>query len=343
MSFLKIIHRHLFCSFFLLSIIGFHNSSIADYPQVRIYNYANVPATANIIYAGCRHDTLELPAAGANKDSILPSWQEVQAYHYEQHHTHIDRWKKYDSPRGLCLVTKIDINFHGGSYSVDSYKSGGTAYSEFHILQRSASRFRVMSREEMTQEQAGNDMSPGFKIHNRSSIPLTISLDQVGCLYYLNNVQPGETFDRNTGAVWFTIRAKLFDAGHQTTDWACAEPVVEFVGAALVAAFTAGLGDAIGAAMAGSEAATAAGGAAVVGDAAAANSALSTMVKVAIKKWAISGALMAAGTVAQKNYTANTAASKAGEPCSVSSATAWAMPCILRLRNMMTTAPLAGL
>jgi len=35
------------------------------------------------------------------------------------------------------------------------------------------------------------------------------------------------------------------------------------------------------------------------------------------------------------------AASKAGEPCSVSSLTACAMPCILRLRSMMTMAPAA--
>ena len=36
------------------------------------------------------------------------------------------------------------------------------------------------------------------------------------------------------------------------------------------------------------------------------------------------------------------AASKAGEACSVSSATACAMPCIFRLLSMMTMAPLAG-
>jgi len=311
MNLLKRIYKQLICSFFLFSFLGFHNSSLA-YDQVRIFNYANVPATANIIYAGCRHDTLELPPAAANKDAIIPSWQEVPAGHYEQHHTHISRWWKWDSPRGGCLVTRIDINFQGGNYSVDSYRSSGTSYSEFHILQRSASRFRVMSKQEMNQPDSA-EMSPGFKIHNRSTIPLTISLDQVGCLYYQNNVQPGGTFDRNTGAVWFTIRAKLFDVNHQTTDWACAEPVLEYVGAALVAAFTAGYGDAIYAAVFGSEVATAAGGAAVAGEAVAANSAFTTMLKEAVKKWALSGALIAAGTVAQKNYTANTATSKAGE------------------------------
>ncbi len=37
-----------------------------------------------------------------------------------------------------------------------------------------------------------------------------------------------------------------------------------------------------------------------------------------------------------------TAPSKAGAPCSIRSVTAWAMPNILRLRSMMTMAPLAG-
>jgi hypothetical protein len=37
-----------------------------------------------------------------------------------------------------------------------------------------------------------------------------------------------------------------------------------------------------------------------------------------------------------------TAASKAGAPCSIRSATACAIPYIFRLRSMMKTAPLAG-
>jgi hypothetical protein len=37
-----------------------------------------------------------------------------------------------------------------------------------------------------------------------------------------------------------------------------------------------------------------------------------------------------------------TAASKAGEPCSTRSSTAWAIPYVFRLRNMMTMAALAG-
>src|SRR5690606_11940724 len=37
------------------------------------------------------------------------------------------------------------------------------------------------------------------------------------------------------------------------------------------------------------------------------------------------------------------AASNAGDPCSVKSPTAWAMPCIFNCRSMMTIAPFAGL
>ena len=38
-----------------------------------------------------------------------------------------------------------------------------------------------------------------------------------------------------------------------------------------------------------------------------------------------------------------TAASNAGAPCSIRSVTACALPYILRLRSMMTTAPLCGI
>jgi hypothetical protein len=40
-----------------------------------------------------------------------------------------------------------------------------------------------------------------------------------------------------------------------------------------------------------------------------------------------------AGTATRTVGLLGTAASKAGEPCSVSSPTAWAMPCILRVRE----------
>jgi hypothetical protein len=35
-----------------------------------------------------------------------------------------------------------------------------------------------------------------------------VTLEQIGCLYY-GIVQPGQIFQRNTGAVWFTIKASM--------------------------------------------------------------------------------------------------------------------------------------
>jgi hypothetical protein len=223
--------------------IGFSQSANA-YAQVRVYNFAPVPVTVNIIYAGCRHDTLNIPAAKHHGDKITPTSAMKSAGHYEQHHTHIWRWWKKDDPRRACLVTKIDASFHGKhlgkSFTASSYKSSGTGYSQFGIYQRSETRYRVMSNAEIKKERVTAHMSPGFIIHNRSTIPLTISLDQLGCLYYENNVKPGQTFDRNTGAVWFTIRAKLYDPKQRTSNWSCAKPILEVIGGAILSAATAG-------------------------------------------------------------------------------------------------------
>lgn len=51
-------------------------------------------------------------------------------------------------------------------------------------------------------------MSPGFQIQNKTDYPVLVTLEQVGCLYY-GIVQPGQVFQRDTGAVWFTIKASM--------------------------------------------------------------------------------------------------------------------------------------
>jgi hypothetical protein len=51
-------------------------------------------------------------------------------------------------------------------------------------------------------------VSPGFQIQNMTDYPVLVTLEQVGCLYY-GIVQPGQVFERNTGAVWFTIKAAM--------------------------------------------------------------------------------------------------------------------------------------
>jgi hypothetical protein len=83
---------------------------------------------------------------------------------------------------------------------------------------------------------------PGFEIKNCTQWPLTVSLDQVGPLYY-DLVQPGDVFVRDTGAVWFTISAVVSaDNRSHYSDWSVAWPIAAVVGAALFSAFTAGYG-----------------------------------------------------------------------------------------------------
>jgi hypothetical protein len=52
---------------------------------------------------------------------------------------------------------------------------------------------------------------------NKTSYPLTIQLCQVGVLYH-GLVKPGEVFFRETGAVHFTIRARINDSFRDDTD-----------------------------------------------------------------------------------------------------------------------------
>lgn len=107
----------------------------------------------------------------------------------------------------------------------------------------------------------GNVMlTPGFTIRNDTIWPLQISLSQVGPLYY-DVIQPGQSFTRDTGAVWFTIRASVFlDEKDRITDWDAIMPVAIIVGTVIFAAVTAGA-----AAYAGGPALAAAGAAGVSG------------------------------------------------------------------------------
>jgi len=103
-------------------------------------------------------------------------------------------------------------------------------------------------------------ISPGFIIKNETIWPLQISLNQVGPLYF-GVIQPGEYFVRDTGAVWFTIKAAVFlDERNRITDWDAVLPVALIVGSVILAAVTAGA-----AAYAGGPALAAAGAAGVSG------------------------------------------------------------------------------
>ena len=103
-------------------------------------------------------------------------------------------------------------------------------------------------------------LTPGFIIKNETIWPLQISLNQVGPLYY-DVIQPGQSFVRDTGAVWFTVKAAVFlDEKDRITDWDAILPVAIIVGTVIIAAVTAGA-----AAYAGGPALAAAGAAGVSG------------------------------------------------------------------------------
>ena len=65
-----------------------------------------------------------------------------------------------------------------------------------------------------------------MSIKNETQHDLTISLWQVGPLYYENVVKPGETFSRNTGAVHFTVKAWLHSPENELDDWSVAKPII---------------------------------------------------------------------------------------------------------------------
>ncbi len=83
-------------------------------------------------------------------------------------------------------------------------------------------------------------LSPGFIIRNDTIWPLQISLRQVGPLYF-DVIQPGQSFVRDTGAVWFTVHAAIFlDEKDRITDWDAVTPVAIIAGGMLLSVVTAG-------------------------------------------------------------------------------------------------------
>jgi len=82
--------------------------------------------------------------------------------------------------------------------------------------------------------------TPGFIIKNETIFPLQISLNQLSPLYF-GVIQPGESFIRDTGAVWFTIRAAIIlDESKQITTANAVWPILTISGTVLASAITAG-------------------------------------------------------------------------------------------------------
>jgi hypothetical protein len=82
----------------------------------------------------------------------------------------------------------------------------------------------------------------GFDITNNTIWPLEISLRQIGPLYW-GVTNPGTTFRRSTGAVWFTIQATIsLDGKGHITEWDAVWPIASVVGALAIGALTGGYG-----------------------------------------------------------------------------------------------------
>jgi hypothetical protein len=228
------------------------------YPNASIRNRAPFPGTAAITYASCRGDTFRIGASRLDSKGVL--------------HEAVNG---PSARRGACLITRIAVTLDGATKPVTAYTSSGTSYSQF-IVAPTATDFRVYSNHELARENAATreGKSPGFSITNNTSWPVAVALEQVGCLYY-DTLKPGETFNRNTGAVWFTIKANIqADGKEPRNDWDCVKPVAAIVGAVLVSAATAGAASfaalpAVGAAAAAALAPIATSSAVIVGSAAA--------------------------------------------------------------------------
>lgn len=201
------------------------------YPDAVIYNHALHPVSIKVEYLSylCSDDTYRVPAAKRMKDKIVPSRTKAAG-------------------RGQCLITHISLK-KGNDYVPTStiggkkaygYNSSGTSYSEFHIIDR-GSHYLVMSKAEIDGEKYAAHGTPGFLIKNRSDYPVTVSLDQIGCLYH-DVIQPGATWKKTTGAVWFTISANTSMDGvdHINDLKDCVYPVLKAV------KFAAELGASIG-------------------------------------------------------------------------------------------------
>ena len=81
---------------------------------------------------------------------------------------------------------------------------------------------------------------PGFIIRNETVYDIDISLSQVGPLYW-ETIKPGKIWYQGSGAVWFTIKARVNLSGEEEfTDWNAIIPVAKEVGSFAVSVGTGG-------------------------------------------------------------------------------------------------------
>lgn len=206
-------------------IMGYSAPALA-YGRATVINRTTLPVSGTIHYASCRADNFSIAAGKAGANSVIsPAQTTISAY------------------RGACLITSINATV-GGKPAI-TYTSSGTGYETF-VVAASNDGYKVNSLAGIAAEQTNAQGGPGFTITNNTNYPIEVSLDQVSCLYY-GVVAPGQSFDRVTGAVWFTITSQQqMDMVEHKTLAKCALPVAIVVGTVVLAAITAGVGAYVG-------------------------------------------------------------------------------------------------
>lgn len=102
-----IMKKNKIISFFVLALLFCSTLAFAHYPYVQIENDSGVPVKGTVYYRSglCSNDNYNLNAPIGSK------------------------WKA--SSRGVCLITKIDVENTITGKSGTSYTSSGTSYSQF--------------------------------------------------------------------------------------------------------------------------------------------------------------------------------------------------------------------
>lgn len=105
-----------------------------------------------------------------------------------------------------------------------------------------AERVEDTEEEDMTRgKKKKKPKGPGFEIKNNTQWPVQVSLEQVGPLFW-GVVQPGKTFKRDTGAVWFTIKATIVPDGKPSIKtWDAVWPIALTTVVVIATVFTAGM------------------------------------------------------------------------------------------------------
>lgn len=206
----------------------------AAYPAITIHNYAPFGFIAHASFEACDSQTIDVsPATYDKAGNVTPG-------------------KAEENVKGgtACMVHNIVVQPNPAAKVgvITDYRSTGTTYREYYFLPTTEQEvigagidWQLFSAHEANiPDQGTTGKSPGFVITNKTKWPVAVSLSQVGCLYH-DALRPGQSMNRTTGAVWFTVTAQIVPDGvDPNTDLACAIPVVEVVADVLEAALTAG-------------------------------------------------------------------------------------------------------